>query len=72
MKETLFIVSLSDGPYYITVRALNGVEFGGPLALTVCHSTPYIVDTSPPLVNEIYNIRYDELSYFLYAEIDIG
>lgn len=51
---------ISDGPYFITVRAINKVEYGGPLATSFCHSTPYIVDNTPPFVYEIYNIRYEE------------
>lgn len=50
----------SDGTYFITVRALNEVKYGGPLSTTVCHTTPYIVDNSPPFVWEIFDINYDE------------
>jgi hypothetical protein len=35
---------ISDGQYFVTVRALNEVKYGGPLATTVCHTTPYTVD----------------------------
>lgn len=49
-----------DGKYYVTVRAINRIDYGGPLALTICHSTPYIIDNSPPIIYEIYNIKYDE------------
>ena len=65
-------MTITDGPYFITVRALNGVEYGGPLAVTVCHTTPYVVDTSHPFVHKIFGIRYDEKSYFIYADIDVG
>ncbi|VDI41391.1 Hypothetical predicted protein [Mytilus galloprovincialis] len=51
---------LPDGTYFITVRALNEVKYGGPLSTTVCHTTPYIVDNSPPFVWEIFDINYDE------------
>ena len=53
-------VTFTDGPYYITVRAINNIEYGGALSTSFCHSTPYIVDNSPPLVYEVYNVRYDE------------
>ncbi|XP_062596534.1 uncharacterized protein LOC134257978, partial [Saccostrea cucullata] len=56
---------LPDGAYFITVRAINKVKYGGPLATTFCHSTPYIVDNSPPLIYEIYNIYYDEEQFNL-------
>ncbi|XP_038062441.1 uncharacterized protein LOC119732930 [Patiria miniata] len=52
-------VNLPDGAYYITVRALNKVEFGGPMALTVCHSTPLIIDNTPPIIYSIDDITYD-------------
>ncbi|CAG2251012.1 unnamed protein product [Mytilus edulis] len=56
---------LPDGQYFITVRAINGVKYGGPFATTVCHTTPYIVDNSPPIIYELYNIQYDEFQYNL-------
>ncbi|XP_038050876.1 uncharacterized protein LOC119724026 [Patiria miniata] len=52
-------VHLPDGAYYITVRALNKVEFGGPMALTVCHSNPLIIDNTPPIIYSISDITYD-------------
>lgn len=57
-----------DGEYYITLRALNEVLYGGPLATTVCHTTPLTVDNSPPLVWEVYDIQYDEDTYNLTAK----
>ena len=37
----------------------------------MCHTTPYIVDTSAPFVHEISNLRYDEKSLFLYGDFNI-
>lgn len=54
-----------DGKYYITVRAINRVEYGGPLATSVCHSTAYAIDNSPPIVYEIFNVQYNEETYNL-------
>lgn len=53
-------IHLEDGAYYVTVQALNGAELGGSLVTTVCHSTPFIVDTSPPLFHGVTDIIYDE------------
>ena len=53
-------VHLPDGAYYITVQALNGAELGGSLVLTLCHSTPLVVDTSPPVFYNVTDIIYDE------------
>ncbi|CAG2189848.1 unnamed protein product [Mytilus edulis] len=39
---------LPDGPYYVTVQAINNVVHGGAMVTTVCHSTPITVDTTPP------------------------
>jgi hypothetical protein len=39
---------LPDGPYYVTVQAINNVVHGGAMVTTVCHSTPIMVDTTPP------------------------
>ncbi|KAL5015119.1 hypothetical protein ScPMuIL_009389 [Solemya velum] len=59
---------LADGKYYISVTALNKVQYGGPLSTTVCHSTPLSVDNSPPEIYEIFNIQYDEVIYELFME----
>ncbi|XP_060596420.1 uncharacterized protein LOC132750448 [Ruditapes philippinarum] len=59
---------LPSGKYYLTVRAINKVEYGGPLALTVCHSTPYIIDITYPIVYEVFDIKYDEENYVLTFE----
>lgn len=59
------IVLFIDGKYYITVRAINRVEYGGPLATSVCHSTAYAIDNSPPIVYEIFNVQYNEETYNL-------
>ena len=45
--------------YYISVQAINNVEYGGPLVTTVQHTTPYVIDTSPPLLTEVDNVEYD-------------
>ncbi|XP_078573994.1 uncharacterized protein LOC144860567 isoform X3 [Branchiostoma floridae x Branchiostoma japonicum] len=65
-------LELDDGFYHVSVRALNKVEFGGPLATTVCHTTPYIIDTTPPFVNHVKLISYDEVSYELIVEYNVS
>ena len=64
MIRTMFAV-IADGTYYSSVRALNNIDFGGPTALTVCHSTPLIIDNTPPIVYEIYNITYDSSTFII-------
>ncbi|KAL5013969.1 hypothetical protein ScPMuIL_008239 [Solemya velum] len=59
---------LEDGKYYISVTALNKVQYGGPLSTTVCHSTPLSVDNSPPDIYKIFNIQYDETTFQLFVE----
>ena len=56
-------INLSAGRYYVTARALNKVEYGGMLSTTFCHSTPYIIDTTNPIIYEIYDIKYKEHLY---------
>ncbi|OWF48074.1 Delta-like protein 1 [Mizuhopecten yessoensis] len=51
---------LQDGPYFVTIRALNNVVFGGALVTTVCHSTPFTVDTTAPIFTKVLDIFYDE------------
>ncbi|XP_071094116.1 uncharacterized protein [Haliotis cracherodii] len=50
---------LSDGPHYVTVQAVNNIIHGGALVTTVCHSTPIIVDTTPPIFNGINEVFFD-------------
>ncbi|KAK3788402.1 hypothetical protein RRG08_044436, partial [Elysia crispata] len=61
---------LPDGRYYVTIRAINQVEYGGPLVTTICHSTPLAIDNTPPIIYEIYNIKYDDVSYNLTADFN--
>lgn len=51
---------LPDGPYYVSVQALNSVVFGGALVTSVCHSMALIVDTTPPILHFVDNVFYDE------------
>ena len=51
--------SFSDNKYYVTVRAINNIEFG-PLGLTVCHAQPYTIDTTPPILYAVNDVTYDE------------
>eukprot|EP00058_Branchiostoma_floridae_P003027 XP_002588515.1 hypothetical protein BRAFLDRAFT_79470 [Branchiostoma floridae] len=51
---------LEDGKYHVTVRAINSVEFGGAMATTVCHTTPYVIDNTPPFVHHVHSVRYDD------------
>ncbi|XP_066298079.1 uncharacterized protein [Branchiostoma lanceolatum] len=65
-------LELDDGFYHVSVRALNKVEFGGPLATTVCHTTPYVIDTTPPFVNHVKLISYDEVTFELVVEYNVS
>ncbi|XP_062598765.1 uncharacterized protein LOC134260192, partial [Saccostrea cucullata] len=53
-------IHLPDGKYYTTVQAINNVIHGGSLVTTVCHSTPIVVDTTPPLFKGVSDILFDE------------
>ncbi|XP_041378093.1 uncharacterized protein LOC121390363 [Gigantopelta aegis] len=59
---------LPDGLYYITVRALNNVKYGGPLTTTICHTTPYAIDNTKPFVHEVFNVKYDEETFIVSAQ----
>ncbi|XP_048258679.1 uncharacterized protein LOC124137747 [Haliotis rufescens] len=61
---------LPDGKYYVTLRALNKVEYGGPLATTICHTTPLGIDNTPPFLYEIYNISYNEDTFTINAQFN--
>ncbi|XP_072033446.1 LOW QUALITY PROTEIN: uncharacterized protein [Amphiura filiformis] len=63
-------LDLPDGLYYISVRALNNVDFGGPMAMTVCHSTPLVIDNTPPIIYEIFNITYDTSTFLIGTNVN--
>jgi hypothetical protein len=57
---------LPDGLYYLSVRAYNNVQRGGPLVTTVCNTVPLVIDTTKPvLVN--FTTDYDDNSSALIA-----
>jgi hypothetical protein len=60
-----------DGKYYISIRAINKVEYGGPLSTTVCHSAPYVIDTSAPFIHEMFDIQYDEETFILSVQVNM-
>ena len=35
------------------------------MALTVCHSTGLIIDNTPPLLYDIFNITYDSSAFVI-------
>ncbi|XP_078695732.1 uncharacterized protein LOC144924477 [Branchiostoma floridae x Branchiostoma belcheri] len=69
IASPLFLI---DGVYHITVRAINNVEFGGAMATTVCHTTPYIIDNTPPFVHHVHSVQYDEDALVISAEYDVS
>ncbi|XP_078660674.1 uncharacterized protein LOC144905141 [Branchiostoma floridae x Branchiostoma belcheri] len=65
-------LDLEDGLYYVSVRAINKVEYGGPLATTVCHSTPYVIDNTEPLIHEVFEMLYDEETHVISASYNVS
>ncbi|KAK7460764.1 hypothetical protein BaRGS_00038811, partial [Batillaria attramentaria] len=63
-------VFLDDGQYYVTVQAVSDIIHGGDLVTTVCHSTPFVVDTSPPVLNNVNDVLFDETFRFLVVYYD--
>ena len=65
-------LSLPEGAYYISVRATNDIAYGGPLFTTVHHSTPYMVDTTPPVVSDTVDISYNTSTNQLSADYTVS
>lgn len=63
-------LELTEGAYYITIRATNQIAYGGPLFTTVHHSTPYIVDTTPPVIDDDINVSYNSSTNQLSVEYE--
>ncbi|XP_070204336.1 uncharacterized protein [Littorina saxatilis] len=53
-------LELEDGSYYVTVKAVSDIKLGGDLVTTVCHSTPFFVDTSPPVIESVDDVIFDD------------
>ena len=53
----------------MTVRAINNIEFG-PLALTVCHAQPYTIDTTPPIIYAVDDVKYDEDTFQISCRVN--
>ena len=64
-------VELKDGAHFVTVQALNTPIYGGSYVTTVCHNTPLIVDSTPPLVNSVNKVDYDDINGIIQASYDL-
>ncbi len=62
---------LHDGPYYITVDAINGAGYGGALVTTIHHTTPYILDTTPPITEYLAITEYDGVQNVLTVDFSV-
>ncbi|KAK7498950.1 hypothetical protein BaRGS_00009759 [Batillaria attramentaria] len=56
---------LAEGNHYVTVQAINDIIHGGDLVTTVCHSLPFIVDITPPVVYGVNEVVFDDTFRFL-------
>ena len=65
-------IELPDGEYFATVQGLNKAVFGGSLVSTVCHTTPLIIDTTPPLVHSVDNVAYNDVKGIIKAGYNIS
>ncbi|KAI8518956.1 hypothetical protein Bbelb_022130, partial [Branchiostoma belcheri] len=50
---------LPDRRYYLSIRAFNRVAHGGTMSLTVCHTSPYGIDNTPPVFHGITGVEFD-------------
>ncbi|CAH1249045.1 SELE [Branchiostoma lanceolatum] len=65
-------LDLEDGKYYVNVRAINKVEYGGPLGTTVCHSNPYAIDNTEPFINEVHEMLYNDVTFVISASYNVS
>lgn len=56
---------LPEGLYYCTVQAISDIFHGGDHVTTVCHSTPFVVDITPPVIHSVSDIIFDDGFSFL-------
>ena len=56
--------------YYVTVEAVNNVVHGGALVTTVRHSTPLVIDTTPPVIDGIRVEMFDSSTGYLSVQVN--
>ena len=44
---------------------MNKIDYGGPMALAICHRKPLTIDTTPPVLSNITNVSYDAEAEFI-------
>ena len=47
------------------LQAVNDIVLGGDLVTTVCHSSPFIVDITPPIMHSVSDVIFDDGFRFL-------
>ena len=57
LQSITFIISV--------FQAVSDIIHGGDLVTTVCHSTPFIVDTTPPDFHAVQEFLFDDSFRFL-------
>lgn len=62
---------LNDGPYYVTVDAINNAGYGGALVTTIHHTTPFILDTTPPVIDGLTVVEYDIVKNILSVDFSV-
>lgn len=64
-------VELEHGKkYYVTVSAVNNVVHGGALVTTVRHSTPLVIDTTPPVIEGVRVELFNSTTGFLLLQLN--
>ena len=60
---TAYPIKVADGPYHINNKILNTPVFGGSGVTSLCHSDPYVVDTTPPNMWDVHDTVYNDKTY---------
>ena len=47
------------------LQAVSDIELGGDLVTTVCHSAPFIIDITPPIMHSVSDVIFDDGFRFL-------
>ena len=53
-------------------QAVSDIIHGGDLVTSVCHSTPFIVDTTPPDFNAVEEFLFDDSFRFLVVYYNVS
>ena len=61
--KTVQLTLITGAAFFL--QAVSDIVLGGDLVTTVCHSSPFIVDITPPIMHSVSDVIFDDGFRFL-------